>query len=57
MRRPYLVTPHHTSSRKTIPAREVGVTLTIGEKALEEIDRIQGEAMRAALEGQRYFWR
>ena len=31
------------SKRKTIPARDVGVSLTISKKALKEVDRIQEE--------------
>ena len=45
------------SKRTTIPAGAVGVTLTISEKALAEIDRIQEEAIKAAQEGLKYFWR
>ena len=45
------------SKRKTIPAREVGVTLTISDKALEKLDRIQEETIKAAQEGQKFSWR
>ena len=45
------------SKRTTIPASEVGVTLTISNKALEELDRIQVETIKAAQEGQKSSWR
>ena len=47
----------HDSKRTTIPASEVGVTLTISDKALEELDRIQEETIKAAQEGQKFSWR
>ena len=47
----------HGSKRTTIPASEVGVTLTISNKALEELDRIQEETIEAAQEGQKSSWR
>ncbi len=43
-----------TSSRPTIPAKDVGVTLTISEEALEEMDRIHDETIKAAQEAQRF---
>ena len=45
------------SKRTTIPASDVGVTLTISDKALREIDRIQEESIEAAKEGQKFSWR
>ena len=45
------------SQRKTIPASAVGVTLTISNKALEEVDRIQEETIKAAQESQKFSWR
>ena len=45
------------SNRTTIPASDVGVTLTISEKALAELDRIQEETIKAAQEGQKFSWR
>lgn len=45
------------SKRTTIPASEVGVTLTISKEALKELDRIQEETMNAAKEGQKFSWR
>ena len=45
------------SKRKTIPASDVGVTLTISNKALEEVDRIQEETIKAAQEAQKFSWR
>ena len=50
---PNPVQPH---KRKTIPASKVGVTLTISNKALEEIDRIQEESIKAAQEAQKFSW-
>ena len=47
----------HGSKRTTIPASEVGVALTISNKALEELDRIQEETIKAAQEGQKSSWR
>ena len=47
----------HVSKRTTIPASDVGVTLTISNKALEELDRIQEETIKAAQEGQKFSWR
>lgn len=43
--------------RTTIPASDVGITLTISDKALKEIDRIQEENIKAAQEGQKFSWR
>jgi len=45
------------SRRKTIPASEVGVTLTISDEARAELDRIQEETNKAAQEGQKLYWR
>lgn len=45
------------SKRKTIPARDVGVSLTISKKALKEVDRIQEETIKAAREVQKFSWR
>ena len=47
----------HGSKRTTIPASEVGVTLTISKEALKELDRIHEETMNAAKEGQKFSWR
>ena len=46
-----------SSNRTTIPASVVGVTLTISEKALAELDRIQEETIKAAQESQKFSWR
>ena len=46
-----------TSHRTTVPASTVGVTLTISQKALAELDRIQEETIKAAQEGQKFSWR
>ena len=46
-----------TSKRTTIPASEVGVTLTISDKALKELERIQEETVKAAQEDQKFSWR
>ena len=45
------------SKKTTIPASAVGVTLTISEKALAELDRIQEETIQAEQEGRKFFWR
>ena len=45
--------PHRT----TIPASKVGVTLTISDEARAELDRIQEETIKAAQEGQKFYWR
>ena len=45
------------SKRKTIPANDVGVSLTISDKALKEVDRIQEETIKAAQEVQKFSWR
>ena len=45
------------SKRTTIPASDVGVTLTISDNALRKIDRIQEESIAAAKEGQKFSWR
>lgn len=42
------------SKRTTIPASAVGVTLTISEQALEEMDRIHDETIKAAQEAQKF---
>lgn len=47
----------NASRRKTIPASEVGVTLTISNKALEEVDQIQEKTTKAAQEVQKFSWR
>lgn len=44
-------------SRKTIPASEVGITLTISDKALQEFDRLQEKAIKAAQEDRKFSWR
>ena len=43
--------------RKTILASEVGLSLTISDKALKEFDRIQEETVRAAEKNQNFSWR
>ena len=43
--------------RTTIPASEVGVTLTISDKALKKLERIQEETVMAAQEDQKFSWR
>lgn len=53
-------TPSHEPTeekRMTIPASEVGVTLTISQKALKELERIQEETVMAAQEDQKFSWR
>ena len=43
-----------SSSRPTIAAKDVGVTLTISARALEEMDRIHDETIKAAQEAQKF---
>ena len=57
MTRPRPKTLFKFPKRKTIPASDVGVTLTISNKALEEVDRIQEETIKAAQEVQKFSWR
>ena len=45
------------SKRKTIPASDVGVSLTISDKALKEVERLQEETIKAAQEVQKFSWR
>ena len=45
------------SERRSIRASDVGVTLTISDKALEEVDRIQEETIKAAKESEKFSWR
>lgn len=44
-------------NRTSIPSGDVGVTLTISDKALKKIDEIQQENIKAAQEGQKFSWR
>ncbi len=43
--------------RTTIPARDVGITLRVSDKALKELDQIQEETIKAAQEDQKFSWR
>ena len=45
------------SKRKTIPASEVGVSLTVSDKALKEVERLQEETIKAAQEVHKFSWR
>ena len=45
------------STRRTIPASQVGVTLRISDETLKKLDRIQEETIRAAQEDQKFSWR
>ncbi len=45
------------SERKTIRASDVGLSLTLSDKALKEFDRIQEETIRAAEQDQNFSWR
>ena len=45
------------SKRKSIPASEVGVSLTISKEALNAMDRIEEETIKAAQEAQKFSWR
>ena len=42
------------SGRTTIPASDVGVTLTTSKRALEELERIHDETIKAAQEAQKF---
>ena len=42
------------STRTTILSEDVGITLTISSEALEELDRIQEETIKAAQEVQKF---
>lgn len=46
-----------TPERKTVAASDLGLSLTIRPEVLEEFDRIQEEATKAAEEVQRFSWR
>lgn len=43
--------------RRTIPASEVGLSLTLSEETIKEFDRIQKETIRAAEKDQNFSWR
>ena len=45
------------TKRKTIPASEVGLSLTLGDEALKEFDRIQEQNIKAAEKSQNFSWR
>ena len=45
------------SKRTTIPANKFGVTLTVSDKALKELDQIQEETIKAVQEAQKFSWR
>ena len=45
------------SKRIKIPAREVGVTLKVSDKALAELDRIAEENAKAMRDTGKYLWR
>ena len=45
------------STRPTIPASEVGVSLTISDEALKEVQRLQEETIKAAQEVHKFSWR
>ena len=47
----------HVPERRTIPASEVGLSLTLTDETLKEFDRIQGETIRAAEKDQNFSWR
>ena len=43
--------------RQTIPAADVGMTLTISEEALKEIERLNDEAIKEMLKLRDFVWR
>ena len=44
------------AERMTIPASEVGLSLTISDEMRKEFDRIQNEIIRAAEETRGFLW-
>ena len=46
-----------TAGPKTVPAHEVGLSLTISDKALKEFDRKQEETIKAAENDRKFSWR
>lgn len=48
---------NEASEATTIPAKDVGVTLRISDKALKEIDQLQEEAIKGAQSDQDFAWR
>ena len=47
---------HQASTRKTILASEVGLSLTISDQALKDFDRIQEETVTAAEKNKNFSW-
>lgn len=47
----------HAPERRTIPASEVGLSLTLSEETIKEFDRIQEKTIRAAEKEQNFSWR
>ena len=45
------------SRRRVMPAGKVGVTLTISARALKDLQRMQEQAVKAALESPELYWR
>lgn len=45
------------AKRRTIPASDVGVSLTISNRALKEVERLQEETIKAAQEVHKFSWR
>lgn len=45
------------ADRQTIPASEVGLSLTLGDEALKEFDRVQEDNIKAAENNQNFSWR
>lgn len=45
------------STRRTIAASDVGVTLRISDQALKELDKIREETIKASQEDQKFSWR
>ena len=41
----------------TMDAKEIGVTLKIGDATLRELDKIQEETIKAAQENEKFAWR
>ena len=49
--------PIPDTGRKTILASDVGLSLTLSDKALKEFDRLQEETIKAAEKDQNFSWR
>ena len=53
----YAANTSEPPERKSVDARDVGLSLTISDKTLREFDRIQEEAFKTVQEVQKFSWR